>query len=326
MPKFEFRLRFNIVDGSFINHEADDLTLMEGDDGFRLRLKSGEKGVPIKERSRAALIGGPYVSEEQSLRAALIAKQALLIWAVSQRLGIDLGDGKIRSGFTDYGRKLLENQIGGPVRNDVHGIDIYTYQDNLSFVSVNLKASFGKSPEHFAQTVSSRFRDPIHLTAKQVVATELYCSSFFDVSLRSRLVTLMSAVEALLQPHKRSPEATELVAKLDKAVSESGIDDGKKNSMRGSLKWLLRESIRQSGKDLSKRLLPDREYFGRSACEFFLFCYDLRSQIVHDGCIHNKSIDLLNVVNPCQQYVADLLLQSFEKQISDDKPRMSSSD
>lgn len=314
-----------MVDGSYINHETEDLTLMEGSDGFRVRLKSGEKGIPIKERSRAALIGGPYASKDQSVRAAGMARRALLIWAVSQRVGIDLGDGKIRGGFTDYGKKLLESRVGGPVRNDIHGIDVYPYQDNLSFVSIQPKLLLGKSSQHFIHMIASGFQNPIHLTEKQIVAAELYCSSFFDVSLRSRLVTLMSAVETLLQLRERSPEAAKLVAKLDRAVLESGIDDETINSIRGSLQWLRKESIRQSGRSLSKQLLPDREYLGRPAFEFFLLCYDPRSQIVHNGSARNKTIDLLDVVTPCQQYVADLLVQSFKSGVSDGKSDMSSS-
>lgn len=311
MTTFTFRIRFHLVGDSYINAESDELTIMEAENGFRLRLKSGEIGQPIKSRSRAALIGGPYSTEEEARCAAKSAKHALLLWAVNQRMGIDLGDGVPRSVVTDYGRQVLEDQIGAPVRNDIHGVDIYPSQESLKFVSVNLQASFGTGSGNLVQEVSTHFLKKLLLTEKQVVAAELYCSSFFDVSLRSRLVTLMSAVEAILDPDERSQDAIDLVGRLDKTVAEANIDVETKNAMRGSLQGLRRESIGQAGRILSGCLLSEQTYLGRSASGFFGYCYGIRSQIVHDGHVKEKAVELVDVVNACQRYVAELLLKSF---------------
>lgn len=311
MRTYAFRIRFHLVGDSYINDESDELTIMEAENGFRLRLKSGEIGRSIKSRSRAALIGGPYSTEEEARCAAKSAKQALLLWAVNQRMGIDLGDGVPRSVLTEYGRQFLEAQISAPVRNDIHGVDIYPSQEGLKFVSMNVQASFGTGSGNFIREVSTHFLEKRLLTEKQVVAAELYCSSFFDVSLRSRLVTLMSAVEALLVSDERSQDAIDIVGRLDAAVAEANIDVETKNAMRGSLQGLRRESIGQAGKILSGHLLPDRTYLGRSAPGFFGYCYGIRSQIVHDGHVKDKGVELVEVANACQGYVAELLLKSF---------------
>jgi hypothetical protein len=157
MSGFEFRLRFNLLEGDRIEDPAEEKVLLEDSDGRRLRLKSGEAGVPIKERSRAALLGGPYATEQEARAAATQAKRAILIWAVSQRAGIDLGDGKLRGGLTAHGREWLSSQVGGRIRNDVHGIDVYTRENSLKFVSLNVKASVGRSSKTFAEIVATEF-------------------------------------------------------------------------------------------------------------------------------------------------------------------------
>jgi len=311
MAEFDFRVRFHLLDGDYIGCDAQELLVVEDQEGHRLRLKSGEHSVPIKERSRAALIGGPYPSEEDARDAAAQAKRALLIWAVTERRGIDLGDGKVRGGLTNYGREVLEQQTGRVVRTDVHGVDVYPRQDHQIFISIDVNCNIIKDPTTFIEMVSRRFVEPVALTEKQVVAAELYCSSFFDVSFRSRLITLMSAVEALLDCPERSSAVLDIVDLLDKTVKEANIDEATKAAMRGSLQWLRQDSIGQTGKILSTRLLASREYLGKTAPKFFRYCYNLRSQIVHNGQPSDPTVDLLEIANTFQGFVADLLLASF---------------
>ncbi|MFH1721480.1 MAG: hypothetical protein ABH950_02615 [Candidatus Altiarchaeota archaeon] len=313
MTDFDFRLRFHFLEGDSIECDAEELVLFEDSGGHRLTLKSGMKGVPIKNQSRVALIGGPYPTKNEALHAANIAKKALLIWAVTHKVGIDLGDGKIRSCFTEIGLELTAKKVGKTVRNDLHGIDVYEHQEDLMFALFNVKASIGKDKRAFINTISEQFRNPSPLAEKQLVSSELYTSSFFDVSFRSRIITLISSIEALLAPPDRSAEAVALVEELTDRVREADVDDGTKNSMIGGLQWLRQASIGQTGKTLSEKLLPDKRYLGKSPTNFFGFCYEIRSQIVHRGCPKESNLDLLEVANALQAFVGDLLLASFKQ-------------
>lgn len=312
MEGFDFRLRFHLLEGDTINHDSGELVVLQEDDGRTLRLKSGAQGAAIKDRSRAALIGGPYASEQEAREAANRAKRALLIWAVKQRVGIDLGDGTQRFHITPYGLQMLEQQHRQPVRPDVHGIDVFPHQEGTLFAAVDMKASVGKSPGTFAEIVAKEFQLPPALTDKQVVAAELFCSAFFDVSLRSRIITLVSSVEALLEPAERSSSANALVDAFVTQVRTVGLDEQTTQSMIGSLGWLRRDSISQTGRRLGERLLPGRTYLDQSPSQFFTFVYDLRSALVHEGHPQDAAIDLLRVANEWQAFVGDLLLASFD--------------
>jgi hypothetical protein len=311
MPDFNFRLRFHLPSGSRIESHSEKLFILEETDGKRLYLCSGVIGTPIKEHSHAALIGGRYSSGDEAREAAERAKKALLTWAVQQRLGIDLGDGHQRSILTNAGREMLEREFKKPIRNDIHGIDVYEHQENLMFVLMHFDAILGKSPETFIEQIATSFRNPLVLTEKQILAAELYCASFFDVSFRSRLITLVTAIEALLEPAPRSPDVQMIVSTMETMVRQTDIDQSIKEAMIGSLQWLRQDSIGQAGRDLCMHFLGSTQYFGMVASRFFSYCYELRSQILHFGKPIEDAVDLLAVSNTCQAFVADLLLASF---------------
>ena len=276
-----------------------------------VRLRSGARGTAIKDHSRASLIGGPYPSYADAHVAAERAKRALLIWAVRNRVGIDLGGRRPRGVIYAAGLQWLEEQIGGPVRADVHGIDVYEHVDGLVFAALNADASIGKAAAAFAEQVSDAITTPVPLSAKQELAGEILSASYFDASDRSRFVTLITAVEALLDPQLRSAAAQQVVARMMRIVEEGGVDEGTRAAMSGSLQWLKRESIGQVGRALADRLLPTRVYEAQSPARFFTFCYELRSSILHLGNVPVTINDFPSVCAAAYTFVCDLLIASF---------------
>lgn len=311
MPDFDFRLRFHLSQDTRINIDKEELLIIEEEDGKKLRIRSGGMGKPIKDFPDAAIIGGTYSSAEQAKDAVERVKAALLVWAVRQRVGIDLGDGLLRSVVTTAGIKMFEEKYKRPVRNDVHGVDIYEHQDNIMFVRMSAQHMFGKDPTTFVGQFSETFHQHVVPTEKQILASELYCASFFDVSFRSRLITLVTSIEALIELVERHKLYKDIVENVEQLVRCSGASAETINSFIGSLQWLKYESIRQMGRKLVKHLLESRDYAGMSAERFFIYCYDLRSQILHTGKPKKASIDLLNVTNTLQEFVSALLLASF---------------
>ena len=278
MPEYDFRVRFHFSGGNHINSEAEKLLVFQESGGATIRLCSGARGSAIKDHSRASLIGGPYPSAADAQAAAERTKRALLIWAVRNRVGIDLGGRQPRSVITVAGLELLEKQIGGPVRADIHGIDVYEHIDGLVFVAVNADAKIGKAAAAFVEEVAAAVASPVFLNAKQELAGEILSASYFDASDRSRFITLITAVEALLD---RQP----------------------------------RESIGQAGRALAERLLDGKVYEGQTPAQFFNLCYGLRSSILHSGKVPGEITDFRSVCATAHAFVCDLLIASFvEKQ------------
>ncbi len=312
MAEFDFRLRFHLHDSGRIDCDGEELLVIEESDGKRLRLRSaGKHGDSIKNHPQVAVFGGPYLSEDEAREAAERARNALLICAVRNRIGIDLGGHRPLGRIFKYGLDMLESELVRPVRNDIHGIDVYEHQDDLAFTSTQVQVIGGKNASVFIKHLATSFQNPVTVDEKQILAAELYCSSFFDISYRSRLLTLVTAVEALLDPAILSPKVENLVSKMETMVAEEDLDESTKNAMFNSLQWMKQYSIGQTSRALITQLLGNMDYDVLLASRFFAHCYELRSQILHSGKLSDDSIDLSKETNTLQVFVADLLLASF---------------
>ena len=206
---------------------------------------------------------------------------------------------------------MLQKQHGRPVRNDIHGIDVYEHAAKLLFASVLGEAQVGKNPPKLLNTFQREYLHPRHLTEKQVVASEIYASSFFDVYPRSRFITLVTAVEALLERPKRPNVVKGLVEEFRDKTQLSNIDEKTKESIIRGLGDLQCESITQAGRTLAGRLIPDGLFDGQSSADFFAHCYGLRSRILHRGKIDDELLDVWHLANVMEGFVAKLLLAAL---------------
>ena len=317
MCKYQFRLRFNLLKGDHINSEQEKLELLRTSEGQYIRLAAGPRGTPIKASSNIAIIGGPYSSAEEAAQVATQARESVVTWAVKQRLGVDFGEGIARTVITDFGKQHFQRELGRPVRADRLGIDVYESQEGLLFVSREMNLGIGKNVNTFVEHMRQTLSAPLGLSQKEMLAAELYSVSFFDGSFRSRFITLVTAIEALLELPLRSNEIQAFVTETKAKTNKLDADDWIKQALKSNLEWLRYDSISQTGRALSEHLLGDREYDGLKAARFFSHCYSIRSEIVHKGKISDITIDLLQLSNTLQTFVADLLLASFELKHND---------
>lgn len=206
---------------------------------------------------------------------------------------------------------MLQKQHGRPFRNDKHGIDVYEHVESLMFAKFDAKGIVGKATPRLIETFQREYSNVKKISEKQLLASEIYTSSFFDASPRSRFITLVTAVEALLEPLKRSEEVEKLVAELKAQTSQSTLDETTKNSIISSLQRIKYQSISQAGRIIAQRLIPDALFDGQSSADFFTHSYNLRSRILHSGTIPEKSIDLRQLANVMETFVNRLLLAAL---------------
>ena len=314
MELFDFRLRFNFADGYRINSDAEEIELLTLPSGERIKLKSAGIGKPIKDYAEAVIIGKSYTSEKLAREAAEKSKRALIYWAVESRVGIDFGDGKQLSAVTKKGLALMQKKSNCPVRNDIHGIDVYEHNERTLFVKTDAKAIVGKATPKLIETFQREYSNTKNFSEKQLLSSEIYTSSFFDISPRSRFITLLTAVEALLESNKHPENIQELIDEFKTYTKQSNIDKPIKDSIIGSLEKLKSQSIGQAGRMLASRLIPKEIFNGKSSAEFFNYCYDLRSQILHSGKVEDESVDIRLLANVMEQYVHRLLLETLNSE------------
>lgn len=175
MPTYQFRLRFNMLKGDHINSEQEELELLQTQEGQTIRLRAGSRGTPISASSEIAILGGPYSSPEEATQAATRALESVVVWALRERLGVDFGDGILRSFITDFGKKHYERELGHPVRNDRLGIDVYESQEGLLFGSREVGVALGKNANLLEADAANLLRPPRFVRKANACRRTLWC-------------------------------------------------------------------------------------------------------------------------------------------------------
>lgn len=303
MP-YEFRLRFHLLPDDRLAIPVALAALPAA--AAHLRLAGWKRGALIEDSHRVFLIGGPYTSEDDACADGQRAQRALLLWALQRRLPVDLGDGRLRTQLTPAGVDHFARELGGPVRQQLHGLDVYEIQPNQVFVDLTLTPGLKIGQQSTVTALADWYTQDRTLSDRQALASELYCAAHFDTPFRSRFLTLMTSLEALLEYSQRPAEVVALVKELEDGVRKSQVLPAAKQSLLGSLQWLHQESIGQAGERTADAALPGRQYDSLPPGKYFRRCYELRSQIVHSGRVPDD-IDLLELTNVLHGFVGDLL-------------------
>ncbi len=313
MDTFYFRLRFHLPQHHYINCDDAEIEITTEGDQPNLRLKTHYGDGSIKSGRRLILSGGPYKSKEDASAAGSQAYHALMRYSIRSRVGIDLGKNRSTGGMSKYLKDKIASEKGVQILDDVHGLLVYDGTQETKFAYVGCVSFIhGKQVpvflELFQQANASRFRP----TDKQEVAFELFGAAQFEPSPRSRFLTLVMAIEALLQPADRHQAVQDHVRSLIAQTAQSALPENEKASLRGALQSLSKDSIGRTGKLLAKDLLAGNEYGGKTPGSFFQYCYELRSQLVHNGAIADDTVKLGSVVAELERFVADLLEASVQ--------------
>ena len=325
---YSFRIRFILPDQIRVGIESEECPLTPEGSIPKITLRSkkprsliadSKELVPkllISDSKELVLRGDGYSSEEEAWLAGEHARDAITRVFARLRMGADFGDRAPKGVVTNVGLKMLEQQAGERVLNDVHGLMTFETEPSPVFVGVEVKASLKKSPEKFVQALrlSLNFRDELKLEER--VSFDLFGASFFNPSPDARLVLLMMAVETLLKPEPRSSAVKQHVDELIRLTKESTtLPEDEKKSLLGSLEQLYTESIGQAGRKLAKKL-GNRKYLGHSPREFFTYCYNLRSWLVHGDVPPPTREEVDQAATKLQDFVGDLLSGPLLQQVT----------
>lgn len=324
MKEYEFRLRFNFNKGVFISDENSESEIVALPCGATIRLKGCPKSTLIKNAHDVAIIGGAFSTLEIAEATGRNIRDSILVWATKHRLGVDFGTDYQSSGFTDYGLTLLQEQIGSRIRNDIHGLDVYEINETTRFARLNGAFALLKSKKEFFSAVKIGAEREIGLghsfDDRIRVAMELVSGIHFDRTTKSKLVMLVTAIEAVITTLPREPDAQALVSRLISEVRGSTLNMSEKASLEGTLNHLKCESITSAGKRIATTELGAARYHGKSPEDFFKTIYSIRSRIVHEGSAGISENELIEITNETNKFVTDLLFSLMELDANSKRP------
>ena len=308
MSTFSFRLRFILAPYDAIGLTEASVALAPAGAGVAFRLKAHQRDNAIKDARDLVVTGESWDSEQDAREVGMRVKNSMMLALSTLRTGADFGDRRRGSFFYPAGLKMLERQTGERVLNDVHGLMTFTSHPPPRFAPMSASIERTIQPDRFLAAFERAYQTEYTPTEAESLAFELYNASFFERTPRTRFLTLVIAVEALLQPKERGPKAMAHVRYLIEQTQDSdALTDTEKASLTGSLSWLLHESISQTGRNLAAERLGERTYMELPAPAFFSHCYELRGDIVHPSGVKRDERIIDSTAATLQTFVADLL-------------------
>jgi len=308
MTTYTFRYRFEVAPRCTLS--ADDVVLLLGStpEGHALELTSPSQQ-KISGSSRLVLRASGWKSAEEAEAAGKEYSDKLAVVLAKHRVGVELWKRRGGGFFTSTGLQTIGG--GERVLNDEQGLMVFEAEPAPRFASMNAAATRGASREFFLQSFESLIPEHVELQTKERIALDLFNASFFEPGPDTRFITLIMAIEALLDLQLQSESAVALVESFIKEVSRSSLLKSEKESIAGRLRWLRRESIRGAGRRFVTERLAERAYGGESAGKFFVRCYDIRSELVHGSDVRETIEKVRKTVAELELFVSDLLTEPY---------------
>ncbi len=306
---FKFRLHFTLANSSTLGIQKSSWRFSVDSDNYVLDLHPLEENKKISDVKELVLIGENFNSKEEAFLEGNRWRDALQSTLIHFGQGANLGNDKVTGGFTDFVRDYIFTETGSVLIDDYIGLNVYDGSCSPLFAQagpVTLSRSLDEN--QFSEVLLQRFQLACSYSPKERLAIRLYNDSFFSESGETRFLLLVMAIEALLEPKSRQDDSVELVNEFIKEVaSHPTISETEKLSLQGSLKWLLKDSISKTGRDLSTLNLGNKKYLEKEADKFFTYCYGLRSKLIH-GAEERPSDEEIGIAAAnLEVFVADLL-------------------
>lgn len=209
--------------------------------------------------------------------------------------------------------KALKDQIfknqGVRIIDDVHGISVYDKEHPVLVSSVEAPVLFNsRKADFFGEKLLNMVEEGVFLSDRIRLSMELFASSFFESNTHAKFLKLILAMESFLRPQERADMVKRHVDDLVALTENSELSILDKESIKGSLRWLYRDSINQSLAKLAEEHLDGKLYCELSAKNFIKECYSVRSKLVHTGKSGSGRRPLDTLTASLVSYVSDFLL------------------
>ncbi|MFG2345072.1 hypothetical protein [Streptomyces phaeochromogenes] len=278
----------------------------------------GDADQRLCDASNFVIRGEGYATQDEAARDGEQWRDVTTRAFARVHLAADFGDRQPVNMLTKAGEEWLSGLVGRPVLAHLSGVTVFEDQPDLRFVAAPSLEGRKRPSEERNRLVfmqAARLHDP--LDGSERLAFDLYSGSFIQPSADSRLLMLAMAIETLLVREPRSDVArAHVTAMMEATKANPDLTHSERNSLRGSLKELLDESIGQAGKRLARTLEP-RTYAGQVPDAFFSRCYTMRSELTHGTVPRPNRRDVDALAANLELFVADLLAGRLLTEIPD---------
>lgn len=302
------RIRFVLPRDRRLNAEERTVTIARTELPIAFELV-GLDGATITQSANLVVRSSPLPTSEAAAEIGARAQLAVLIAATEIRLGVDLGKDGPKSRFMPAGLEMVRQANDIPsetaVENDSMGLLLVDASQKTVFAGMgNVQAIVGSPVDRFAAAFTKGYGIAPSVTERSLLALELFSASRFEASLRARFLTLVSAIECIVDRSPRGDDALALIASFTDQLKRAALDELDYSQLVGGIRDLRRRSITGSCKDLVEQCV------GAEEAALFGKCYRARSELVHTG---HTEFDLGTNTTKLEAIVAETIIKSIAR-------------
>jgi hypothetical protein len=240
---FRVRFRFWVQKKLSLNEAERRLTVA----GREVVLSAQMPEVSIADSEWLVMNARGIESENEAADFARKLKASSELSSVVARLGINAGVDKPTSGFGKTVRNDLKDKHGVVLRDNVHGIDVFTDDPNIRIGHFSATGTVRSAPDPFLGDIDELFEviDSASTRARDIILLMNYALTRTDPV--AMIVFAISAVEMLGQDESWSEAQTQLLANLaDEAEkSSAGTVQERREVAEAIRRSIHRLSLRQ---------------------------------------------------------------------------------
>lgn len=220
---YSFRIRFHRSPTGTIDSLENELSIPVTDKRLAIVLRARQDDLPIGNSDQLVLVGSGYQTESEAKTAGSQFQDILMVALARVSVGVDFGHRTAKGMYTKHGLKLVEEQTGQRMLNNIHGLMVFQSEPKPRFVSTNAQMTRGVYPEIFMSAFTQTIALQPKISARELLAYTLFNASFFQPTADSRFLLLVMSIEALIEPAPRSSVAQSHVRSLIEQTESSSL-------------------------------------------------------------------------------------------------------
>lgn len=265
-----------------------------------------------RERRAVVLESSAVGDQSAARRAAARMLSAVMATSIERGFGVSLSDRRppalfFKSGLEMFGLKGAQNLP------DALGVMFFETPPPTVFLTPPRFVGSVRTPVSLlVEHLESSFKIAGELGVEETIQTayELFSSSRFENSSRSRFLLLVMAIEAMTEPQERPADESAFIESTLKELARSSLSTEKKGMLRNAIGNLKKQSIGSAARNQIAR-----EVSQEKGSEF-RHVYALRSRLVHGG-EPVPAGELNEAVNNLEPTVKAMLLRRLTRRSPD---------